>query len=45
MDATTWAFNHRDPTLIEKARIEIRKRRYSARTEEAYLAWIDQRRV
>ena len=41
MDATTWAFNHRDPTLIEKARIEIRKRRYSARTEEAYLAWID----
>ncbi len=41
MDATTWGFNHRDPTLIERTRIEIRKRHYSPRTEDAYLAWID----
>ncbi len=41
MDATTWGFNHRGPTLVERARIEIRKRHYSPRTEEAYLAWID----
>ncbi len=41
MEATTWGYNHRDPTLTERARIEIRKRHYSPRTEEAYLAWID----
>lgn len=41
METTTWGYNHRDPSLIERARIEIRKRHYSPRTEEAYLAWID----
>ncbi len=41
METTTWRYGNRRPTLIERTRIELRKRHYSPRTEEAYLAWID----
>lgn len=41
METTTWEYNHRAQTIVERSRIELRKRHYSPRTEDAYLSWID----
>ncbi len=40
MDTTTWSHHGEQPSLVERVRIELRRRHYSPRTEEAYLSWI-----
>lgn len=40
MVTTTWSCQGDPPDLVERVRIELRKRHYSPRTEEAYLRWI-----
>ena len=40
MVTTTWSRQGDQPNLVERTRIELRKRHYSPRTEEAYLRWI-----
>ncbi len=40
MVSTTWTCQGEQPGLIERVRIELRRRHYSPRTEEAYLRWI-----
>jgi len=40
MVTTTWSCQGDPQDLIERVRIELRKRHYSPRTEEAYLRWI-----
>ena len=40
MLTTTWSGQDDPSNLVERVRIELRKRHYSPRTEEAYLGWI-----
>ncbi len=40
MVTTTWSCQGDQPSLIERVRVELRRRHYSPRTEEAYLRWV-----